>query len=613
MPAAHQDSLTVQAPGGVVGSSATLDFTSGAGGTWDTPQMITVAPLIDDDGEPDTFELTHSIANYPNHTGPIDTVSVTVRDIGYNLLLSHNYGNNKLEVAEPAGQESYGIRLTSKPADNTSVTVTPSSSDTTLATVGGAVTFTSSDWKDPKPIAVSGLKQGTLTISHAVTSTDPNYLLSGSFPVGVTVIADNRRTVQLSAAPNPVAEGVDVTLTATIPQAVYPQKAVTIPLSYTEGTAAAADYTETASITIDAGQTTGTATLATVDDTAHETPDETFTVAFGALPRELLAGTTTSVDISIDDAADVARKINLLVAKNPVREGDDNVKLTVTLDAAFTAPARAVTIPLSYTLGTAEAEDFTEVADVTIAAGETSATVMIPIVDDTAHETPHETFTIGLGTLPAGLEAGDTAEIEVEIDDKSDAPAVVTFEASEVQASDTGHVVTVHLDKALPQDLTIPLEYTFGTAKTSDINQVANITIAAGNSGRVTGGTITFNLVNNSIFDGGGTFTLGLGALPLPAAQLVTGDIDEMEITILDEADRPGFAYAQSETSGSTPLVEGDPELALIRTGNTKASSFIAYRTSTSTGAATPGSDYTLTPAGKSALIEVPAGDSTPA
>ena len=612
VPAAHQDSLTVQAPGGVAGSSATLDFTPGAGGTWDTPQMITVAPLIDEDGEPDTFALTHSIANYPGHTGPIDDVSVTVTDLGYNLRLSHNNGNNKLEVAEPAGQESFRLWLSSRPANNTSVTVTPTSSDTTLASVSGAVTFTSSDWNDPKPIAVSGLKQGTLTITHAVTSTDPNYQLSGNFPVGVTVIADNRRTVELSAAPEPVVEGADVTLTATIPQAVYPQKAVTIPLSYTEGTAVAADYTAVTSITIDAGQTTGTATLATVDDTAHETPDETFTVAFGTLPRELLAGATTSVDISIDDAADVARKVDLSVAKNPVREGDDSVELTVTLDSALTAPARAVTIPLSYTLGTAEAEDFTEVADVAIAAGEASATVTIPIVDDTTYETPDETFTIGLGTLPAGLEAGETVEVEVEIDDTSDAPAVVTFEASEVRAPDTGHVVTVQLDKPLPQDLTIPLVYTFGTAKASDINQVANITIAAGNSGPVTGGTITFNLVNNSIFDGGGTFTLGLGALPLPAAQLVTGDIDEMEITILDVADSPSFAYASPQTGGFTPLVEGNPKLAIIRTGNTKASSFIAYRTSTYTGAATPGSDYELTPVGKSALIEVPAGGAMP-
>ena len=610
VPAAHQDSLTVQAPGGTAGSSATLDFTPGAGGTWDTPQMITVAPLIDEDGDPDTFALTHSIANYTGHTGPIDDVSVTVTDLGYNLRLSHNNGNKKLEVAEPAGQESFHLWLTSRPAN--SVTVTPTSSDAMLASVGGAVTFTSTDWKDPKPIVVSGLKQGTLTITHAVASTDPNYQLSGNFPVGVTVIADNRRTVELSAAPDPVVEGADVTLTATIPQAVYPQKAVTIPLSYTEGTAVAADYTETASITIDAGQTTGTATLATVDDTAHETPDEAFTVAFGTLPRELLAGATTSVDISIDDAADVVRKVDLSVAKNPVREGDDSVELTVTLDSALTAPARAVTIPLSYTLGTAQAEDFTEVADVTIAAGEASATVTIPIVDDTTYETPHETFTVGLGALPAGLEAGETVEIEVEIDDTSDAPAVVTFEASEVRAPDTGHVVTVQLDKPLPQDLTIPLVYTFGTAKASDINQVANITIAAGNSGPVTGGTITFNLVNNSIFDGG-TFTLGLGALPLPAAQLVSGDIDEMEITILDEADSPGFAYVSPETGGVTHLVEGSPELALIRTGNATASSFIAYMTSRySGGAATPGSDYELTPVGESALIEVPGGGAMP-
>ena len=623
VPAAHQDSLTVQAPGGTAGSSATLDFTPGAGGTWDTPQMITVAPLIDEDGDPDTFALTHSIANYTGHTGPIDDVSVTVADRGYNLKLSHNNGNKKLEVAEPAGQESFHLWLTSRPAN--SVTVTPTSSDAMLASVGGAVTFTSTDWKDPKPITVSGLKQGTLTITHAVTSTDPNYQLSGNFPVGVTVIADNRRTVELSAAPDPVAEGADVTLTATIPQAVYPQKAVTIPLSYTEGTAVAADYTETASITIDAGQTTGTATLATVDDTAHETPDETFTVAFGTLPRELLAGTTTSVDISIDDAADVARKVDLSVAQSTVREGgrpdrvngqivqfNKDVKLTVTLDSAFTAPARAVTIPLSYTLGTAEAEDFTEVADVTIAAGETSATVTIPIVDDTTHEKPDETFTIGFGTLPAGLEAGETAEVEIEIDDFNDGPATVTFPASEyeVAESSSGIILNVEVDKPLSEKLTIPFVYTFDTAKPADINQVANITFRAGQGGARTAGTITFNVADDDIYDGPRVFTIALGDLPLPESKIVKGEFPELEVRISDENDAPRFAWPSN--ARFVEVDEGAPELALKRTGKTKASSFLLYKISSLQGA-TAERDYKPTPQGENDVAEVPADDSTSA
>ena len=613
VPDAHQDSLTVQGPGGTAGSSATVDFTAGVGGTWDTPQMITIAPRIDDDGDPDTFELTHSITNYTVPDGSIKNVSVTVQDIGYHLKLSHNNTNKKLEVAEPKGQETYDLWLTSQPAND--VTVTPSialsSSDVTLATVGDAVTFTATDWKTPKSIAVSGLKQGATTITHTVTSTDTNYQLSGNFPVGVSVIADNRRPVELSATPDPVVEGADVTLTATIPQAVYPAKAVTIPLTYTEGTAVAADYTAVTGITIDAGQTTGTATLATVDDTDYETPNETFTVAFGTLPRELNAGTTTSALIAIDDAADIARKVNLSVAKTTVQEGRENVRLTATLDSALTAPARPITIPLTYTLGTAQAEDFTEVAGVTIEADDTSATVSIQIVDDADYETPDETFTIALDpTLPDGLEAGDTTEIDIGIDDFYDGPTTVNFTASEVvpvpiPENSTGVPIPLVANKAVSNQLTIPLVYTYGTAKSTDINEVTQIVVPAETLLNNSTDKITLNITDDNIYQGPRTFTVAMGELSFTPPDVVNkGAPAQREFTIIDEDDAPSFEYASSGLF--VGVDEGNPELALSRKGETEASSFFSYTARPYQGAKA-GDDFKQTSQGE---IEVPADDS---
>ena len=89
------------------------------------------------------------------------------------------------------------------------------------------------------------------------------------------------------ATPNPVAEGANLTLTATLDKAVSPAGAITIPLIWSYGTASSADIAEVASITIASGETSGSATVSTVDDTEYEQTDETFSVAFGTLPEEV--------------------------------------------------------------------------------------------------------------------------------------------------------------------------------------------------------------------------------------------------------------------------------------------------------------------------------------
>ena len=102
-------------------------------------------------------------------------------------------------------------------------------------------------------------------------------------------------TVTLSAFPNPVREGKDVTVTATLSRAL--SSSVSVPVTLTRNTSESGDHGTLPSITIDAGATTGTGTISTVSDADED--DETFTVSLGTLPSSVTAGTPSSVTITI--------------------------------------------------------------------------------------------------------------------------------------------------------------------------------------------------------------------------------------------------------------------------------------------------------------------------
>ena len=106
-------------------------------------------------------------------------------------------------------------------------------------------------------------------------------------------------SVSLAAAPNPVQEGLPVTLTATLSRALG--EAVTIPLAARPGTAEDTDYGAPPAITIAAGNTTGTGEMTTAMDADGD--DETFTVSLDAanLPAGVTAGNPSSDTVTVSD------------------------------------------------------------------------------------------------------------------------------------------------------------------------------------------------------------------------------------------------------------------------------------------------------------------------
>ncbi len=222
-------------------------------------------------------------------------------------------------LTSPPPRPGVSLSVSPNPVDEgQSVTVTAELSEAlsnslTIPLVLTAGTAESGDFGSLSSITIGGGQTtGTGTISTADDADGDHETFTvalGNLPgevragspssVGVTIRDDDAAslppTVSLSVSPNPVSEGQSVTVTAWLSKELA--NPVTIPLVLTAGTAEADDFGPLSSITIGAGQTTGTGTISTTADADGN--DETFTVALGALPAGMSAGSPSSVEVTI--------------------------------------------------------------------------------------------------------------------------------------------------------------------------------------------------------------------------------------------------------------------------------------------------------------------------
>ncbi len=210
-------------------------------------------------------------------------------------------------ISENGGAST--VTATLSAASSAAVTVTVAAAAVSPALPGD---FTLSNNKVLTIAAGQTASAGTVTITavnNAIDAPDKTVTVSGTASGGgvgnpgdktLTITDDEGGTtpaVRLSAAPNPVAEGSPVTVTARLSAALSGN--VMIPVTLTRGTAEAGDHGALASITISSGATSGTGTVTTAQDA--DTDDETFTVALGALPSTVRAGSPSSVTVTIAD------------------------------------------------------------------------------------------------------------------------------------------------------------------------------------------------------------------------------------------------------------------------------------------------------------------------
>ena len=330
--------------------------------------------------------------------------------------------------------------------------------------------------------------------------------------------AEGSYTVALASEPT-----ADVTVTATVPAA----DAGAVSLSPSSLAFTPGNWDTPQSLTVTAG-----------DDADGRTVE----IANQAAGGDYGVVDPVAVEVEIASGAMQPAPPALAVSDAAASEADAEIAFTVSLDAAST---REVTVRYETESGTAEAgADFTGTDGVlTFAAGETSRTVAVPVIDDDAAE-PGESFSLRL-RAPANAVLGDALGVG-RISDDDDLPMLSVEGATAAESAGTVDF-DLTLSAASGRAVTVQIRTADGTAvQGRDYGAAAGeVRFAAGEIRRVVGVAVTDDLVDEPDLE---TFTLTLSGPENAtlATATATGSIRDDDVSPVVSA---GDTIA-AETSG---------------------------------------------------------------
>ena len=283
-------------------------FASGASGA-DLMQTVNIA-ITDDTLDELDETFTVSLGMLPSTVSGGGSVTVTITDDDVPAV---SFTAGTAGVAESAGTVTATVQLSISSATELTIPVATTNGTATSGTDYTALT--------QNVVFASGASGADLMQTVSITVTDDGLdeldemftVGFGTLPPGVsagtpatvtvTLTDDDVPTVSFTTATTSVVESTG-TAAVTVQLSVSPATELTIPVATTNGTATSGmDYTAlTQNVVFAAGTATLMQTVSiTVTDDGLDELDETFTVAFGALPPGVAAGTPATVTVTLTD------------------------------------------------------------------------------------------------------------------------------------------------------------------------------------------------------------------------------------------------------------------------------------------------------------------------
>jgi len=321
----------------------------------------------------------------------------------------------------------------------------------------------------------------------AIVQPGDDYIVGSSNTAAVWVQDDDPTTVTLSGSAGSLVEGGERTFTLSIGRSLIGQiltaETLTVPLTFGGDADHRSDYTLACETPLPTGVTCDnfamgvpqvtfaapnnnrssqsassvTLTVTAVDDGSVEASGETVDINIGTVTHSALeGGVATPTDNFGEFTINDVPMVSFGAASYSVTEGG-SVAVTVKLN---TVQATATTVAITATSGTAASSDYMTPSNVTISASDSTATLTISAIQDTIVEAS-ETFTIKIGTLPAGVLKGSVHTATVTISDDNDS-AIVQIErigtASVTEASNAKFRLTAN--QAVETPVTVNLTHT---------------------------------------------------------------------------------------------------------------------------------------------------------
>ena len=533
-------------------TSATLTFESG-----DTSKSFNISTTNDSDRDDETVSIGFDMLPAAVGTGSQSTAALTINDTTpaprSNTLtrLEVTFSPDSRTVNE-GSTASYTVTVspTADRALSIPITTTLGTAESSDYFVSGTpLSFASGDTSKSFSISTTNDSDRDDETVNIQFGTLPTAVVKGTQSTASLTITDTTRApgsntltsleVTFSPASHTVNEGSSASYTVTVSPAT--DRALSIPITSTLGTAESSDYFVSGTpLSFESGDTSNSFNVSTNNDSDRD--DETLTIGFGTLPESVGPGTQSTASLTITDTTPgpgsnslTSLEVTLSPATRTVNEGSFT-SYTVTVSPATD---RALSIPITTTLGTAESSDyFVSGTPLSFESGDTSKSFNISTTNDSDRD--DETLTIGFGTLPESVGTGTQSTASLTIADTTPAPGSNTLTSLEVTFSPATRTVnegtsasyTVTVSPAADRALSIPITSTLGTAESSDyLVSGTPLSFESGDTSK----TFSISTTNDSDRDDE-TLTIGFGTLP---ESVGTGTQSTASLTITDTTPAP--------------------------------------------------------------------------
>ena len=565
-------------------ANGTLTISAGS-----TSGIITIAGIIDDSIEEANETVIVTLSNPSNATLGSDSVhTYTINDnessrtIDFNTTSSSGAESvsSKVITVDLSGESSQDITV------DYAITGTATGSGTDYTLSNGTLTISAGSTSGTitiASIADDSLDEDNETI--ILTLSSPGNAILGSNSVHTYTIFDNddAPVVDFNATSSNGPES-DSSKTITVDLSAVSEKNVSVNYAITgTATGSGTDYTlADGTLTISAGATSGTITIASIIDDSIDEANETVVLTLSS-PSNATLGTDKIHTYTITDN-DNTPTIDFNTSSSSGAESVSSKAITVDLSGPS---GEIVTVDYAVTgSATGSGGDYTlENGTLSIAAGDTTGTIIIAnIVDDTTDETD-ETIIITLSS-PSNASLGSDKVHTYTITDDDDQPEIsfnVTTSSGSESISSTA--ITVNLSSASSNNITVNY-----AVSGSAIGSGTDYTLADGtltiNAGETSATIVISGIIDDLSSEGNETVILTLSA----PNNATLGDDNVHTYTINDNDGTPTVAFSEITSNNLESVSSTSIEISI------PFASEVDIRVDyTVTGTATgSGTDYTL-------------------
>ena len=274
---------------------ATFTFTDT---NWNGPQTVTVNAGHDNDLINDMATVTHTVSGAEYAMATVLDVAVTVTD---DDVAGVGFDPATLMITE-GSSDTYKVELNSVPTAN--VTITPTGEGLTISPP--TLVFEPGTWSTKQTVTVTTLQdddlaENEISITHASTSTDPNYVIAEAGTVVVTVTDDDTAGVSVDPTKITPSEGNTTGSNYSVVLDFKPSADVTVTITGPSGSDLTIDKTELVFTTAnwDTAQEVKV-TAAGDDDSLDDSHTISHAIKVGGAP-EYSGVSVDSVSVTVDD------------------------------------------------------------------------------------------------------------------------------------------------------------------------------------------------------------------------------------------------------------------------------------------------------------------------